>query len=229
MAVNIAKDQIVMLKQVAEASNESVTHILNNIKTGMKVFVPVADDLAYFIGEVVDSDHCTMHLGTDYYLSTNRQNAIEIISNRRQKNSNTNEIKDENSKKIELDPNVQKLGEDTFEIVENISEEDYTNMKSNQQTTETLDEDEITRILRSLTERKNNPIKDDIILSKTSEEPAIRNPRDIYNLMSKVHNDNLSLDISETRHQVSSSISQNQSQEEKSQRSLFLEQENEEN
>lgn len=106
---------------------------------------PVFDSMAFLPIRPKNSGKCTVYLGENYFIQTNKTKAINILKSRLMKlrfsfnidtannNNNKNETTDLNSNKNELKnkqnfdelvaPEVKKLSDGTFEIIEEFSEE----------------------------------------------------------------------------------------------------------
>ena len=143
-----------------------------------EVFVPVCENMAYFKGNIINTNECKLYLGEDYFVKTTNNRALKILSHRRSK---IETLIDEINKEIKQydivndlttpkDQNLKKLSDETFEIVEefNEKEEDKGTIKIKELQAE--EKNKINYKLQSLLESRIHLQKEDLNLKEEESE-----------------------------------------------------------
>lgn len=125
-----------------EREHKEVIEFINNVSniTNKEILVPVCDEYAYFVGKIKSPNECRVYLGEDYFLKTTNNRALEILTRRLNKtkeilgNLNT-EISKEKSVEVQIlnkgnTQNLKQLNDDTFEIVENVTEKEIHDLNN---------------------------------------------------------------------------------------------------
>jgi prefoldin subunit 5 len=106
---------------------------LNKAST-KKAIVPIQDNLAYFIGDIRKTNECKIYLGEDYLVETTNHIAIKIVEDRLRRLNlmilQNNEKNNIPLKLNEISTNIEEEN-NTIEIKEEISDQDYSRLKTN--------------------------------------------------------------------------------------------------
>jgi prefoldin subunit 5 len=143
-SLEIMKQENLEILKFAEEVNHNLTK---------QVFIPICENLAYFVGNIINTNECKVYLGGDYFVNTTNFRAIKILENRKNRldilieqnkkeigsvlpqtesnnkifqNKTYAPISIDNTPKIgsSLEKNLKKLDDDTFEIIEDIEDKE---------------------------------------------------------------------------------------------------------
>jgi prefoldin subunit 5 len=122
--------RIEQLEKMRAEYNEIMNFIQEINKTlTKKTIIPIQDNLAYFLGDIKKTNQCRVYLGEDYYIETTNHRAIKILETRLQRLENLlieqNQIIESNVNELVLP--TEEVG--TFEIKEEINDQDYKRLK----------------------------------------------------------------------------------------------------
>ena len=112
---------------------------LSNIKN-KEILVPVCEEYAYFVGKIKNPNECRVYLGEDYFLKTTNDRTLQILTRRLNKtkeilgNLNTEISKEKSVEDQKLNkentPNLKQLNDDTFEIVEDVTDKEIQDLNN---------------------------------------------------------------------------------------------------
>ena len=126
------------------------------IKGKTKILTPIFNEMAYLDVELTNNKSCLINIGDNYYVKTKLEKAKEIS-----KRINLEKAKNENS--------INKLDENTFEIIENIAvhEEEEKKKKKENKKEENVD-------LKEKIKKENELLLEKINQLNKKKQPQIK-------------------------------------------------------
>jgi prefoldin subunit 5 len=154
--------------QKIKQENIDVIGLVSEMNKNLKkrLVIPVQENLAYFIGDIKNTNVCKVYLGEDYFMETTNYRAIKILNSRVERLDGLieklNNENGANTKSIDTELDKLKLVEDnTREIIEDISDDDYIKLKKKKIETEEMPDLDLIEKMNKISELRNKQNKDD--------------------------------------------------------------------